>query len=146
MKKFKFSLQPSLNVKNTLEKQQKGEFAKAQQYYNECLNQLELLKRTLAEADAQYQDIARTGTSATNLVMFSQYFTYMNEEINNQKLEVQRALEARAQKQKQLIKTMQERKVLEKLKERKLEEYNEEVRAEQEKEIGDLVSYRSSVS
>lgn len=146
MKKFKFTMQPLLKVRLSLEKQQKAEFAKAQQRVAECLMQLNGLYRKLEQVNEAYLQMAAQGTGVDELAVYSRYFQYINEEIEQGKADLAQAERHRDKARQTLVKTMQDRKVLEKLKESQLEQYMKDQQAEQDKEIGDMVSYRSIIN
>lgn len=146
MKKFKFALQPMLNVRLSLEKQQKADLAKARQHQLDCQQTLARMEQEFDDANENYKHMASVGTDPTNLATYARYFDYMMDVIAEQQEIVHKAAEAVAKCQSQLIKTMQDRKMLEKLRETQMEQYRQYVQAETDKEIGDMVSYRTTIN
>lgn len=141
MKKFKFTLQALLNVKNTMEKQQKAELAVAEARLAAFQQELEQLKAALGMQKQVYlQGMIDGELTPGDLVVWSTGFKAMRERILLQHKKIETAEGERRRIQKKLIETMKERKMLEKLREKQLEEYKEAQRAEDAAIIGDFIS------
>ena len=144
MKKFKFTLQPLYNYKLTVEKMQKAELQKAQQALRELLDEEQRLlqaytgnERSLNEALAGNKDIAAA------LQEHDIYFKYIRDELTVIRERIAKAEEAVAKCRRLLTKTMKELKTYTKLREEQYQRYLKEVQAEEDKEIGDLVSFNT---
>lgn len=142
MKKFKFSLQSLLNLKISLEKQQKYELAEAEARERELKRQLEDMRGEFSAAREDYNRRAAEGINVLELVNYSNFFAGLRERIERQ-LEAVAVAEAEKERvQRALIETMRERKALEKLREKKFAEYLEECAREDEKAVSDFLASR----
>lgn len=142
MKKFVFSLQVLLKVKLSLEKQQKAVLMEVQQRLYEQEAQMRRLKEQQAVMQDEYGKETKKGIRSDRLQIYGRYFDRMREDIAGQKKLIEQTQEERAQAQAVLLRTMKEIKSLNKLRERQYQEYLAEVAREEEKAIGDLVSFK----
>ncbi len=141
MKKFKFTLATLLKIKEAQEKQRKQEFAEAERLLRAAQDELAALCAEFENKRAEYNEKLKTGVDVNDMQAYSLYFTYLRERTDLQKLKVRQAEEERLRRQKALIEAMTEVKALNKLKETQYEAYLQELKVEQEKEIGDFVSF-----
>ncbi len=141
MRRFKFTLATLLKIKEALEKQRKQEFAEAERLLRIAQDELAALYAEFESKRAEYNEKLQSGMDVNGLVGFSQYFTYLRERTDLQKIKVRQAEAERLKRQEALIEAMTEVKALNKLKESQYEAYLQELKAEQEKEIGDFVSF-----
>lgn len=131
MKAFKFTLQSLLNVKNTLEKQQKAELAAAEARLRELRQELEVLQLDLENQRQTYLLKVRQGElTPSEMSYWSVGFRAMRERIETQHKKIETAENEKRKIQKKVIETMKERKALEKLKEKQLAEYRMAQKAE----------------
>jgi len=144
MKRFKFTLQSLLNVKLSLEKQQKSELAAAQARLDGFVRELADMETRLeaqrAEYDLQGGPAVRTFDLAARDIGFKALF----ERMDSQREKIRVAETERTRVRKQLTETMGERKMLEKLQEKQRERYQEEVRREEAKLMDDFMSHQLS--
>lgn len=144
MKPFKFTLQTLYNVKETIEKEQEMQLqlaiAKLQSLQAELLS----MQQNVEAAQQQLRQEIKKGSSAKRLISFSHYFERMKATIDIQKQRIQEAEKEREIIHKKLIETRKEIRSLEKLRERQYEEYLIEQKREEEKMIGDIVSYQAA--
>ncbi len=141
MKKFKFTLATLLKIKEAQEKQKKLELAEAERLLRAAIDELEALYAAFETKRAEYSEKLKTGADVNDLQSFSRYFTYLRERTELQKVKVKQAEAERLKRQEALIEAMTEVKALNKLKEAQYEAYLQELKVEQEKEIGDFVSF-----
>lgn len=142
MKKFAFSLQAALNVKYSVEKAQKAEMA--------VINRrIYLLNNELSEYNTQnriesekLKEETKKGISPSKLNEFNNFFTFLKEKIKAVKENIKKAEEEKEEIRARMIKTMQEIKSFEKLKEKQYEDYLVELRRDEEKNLGDIVSHK----
>ena len=144
MKKFKFTLQSLYNYKLTVEKMQKAELRKAQQVLRELLAEEQRLRNAYAENERSLDRALRENIDvASALSEHDAYFRYLRDAIKEVREKIIKAEEVVAECQERLIITMKEIKTYEKLREEQYERYKKEIQAEEEKEIGDLVSFNT---
>ena len=141
MAKFKYRMQNILNVKMKLESQAKIAYGIANQKYLDEQKKLQeiLLRRTsyekilkesmMGKIDVRQVSHARADVDAMKTLM------------RRQMMEVHKAERAMEDARKALNEIMMERKTHEKLKEKAFEQFKEELKAEESKEIDQLVSY-----
>ena len=142
MKKFVFSLAAVYEYKQTVEKLQKADLSNAQaalRALQEEEYRLELAyannKKTLDEALA-----SNTGV-ADALVQHDAYFRYLRDAREVLAAKIVKAEEHKEKCQALLITTMRELKTYENLRAEQYAAYLKEVQAEEEKNMGDLVSF-----
>lgn len=141
MAKFKYRMQNILNIKMKLESQAKIAYSAANQKYLEEQKKLQeivlrrasyekALKETMmGKIDVREISHARADVDAMKTLM------------RRQMLEVHKAERALEDARTALNEIIKERKTHEKLKEKAFEQFKEELKAEESKEIDQLVSY-----
>lgn len=141
MAKFRYRMQNILDVKMKLESQAKIAYGIANQKYMEEQQKLQeiLLRRT------SYEKILKESMMGTIDV---RQVSHARADVNTMKtlmrrqmIEVHKAEMAMEDARKKLNEIMMERKTHEKLKEKAFEQFKEELKAEESKEIDQLVSY-----
>ena len=144
MKKFVFTLEPVLNYKLTVEKQQKADLKKAQQALRELLDEERRLMDAYAENERSLENALRENINvAVALTEHDAYFRFLRDALKEIRDRIARAEQIVAECQTRLIKTMREIKTYNKLRSEQYMEYLKEVQSEEEKEIGDLVSFNT---
>ena len=142
MKKFKFTLQPLFNYKQTVEKLQKAELKKAQQALQELLDEEQRLLRAYAENERSLEKALRENINvAAALNEHDAYFRFLRDALKELRERIVEAEEVVHQCQERLIVTMKEIKTYKKLRDEQYYAYMKEVEAEESKEMGDLVSF-----
>ena len=141
MRKFKFTLATLLKIKEAQEKQKKLELAEAERLLRVAREELAALYAEFEAKRAEYNEKLKTGADVNDLQAFSMYFTYLRERTELQKVKVKQAEAERLKRQEALVEAMKGVKALNKLKETQYEAYLQELKVEQEKEIGDFVSF-----
>lgn len=144
MKKFKFSLDGVLNVKEKLEGQAKVSFGVAMAKLN---SEIDVKNAMLARQDEYNRKLTDSINGALNVLEIAKYRDAID--VLQEQIEAQELVIIRAQRQVELERAklntlMTERKTIDKLKEKKFNEYLNEINAEERKEIDELVSYRQS--
>jgi len=142
MKKFKFSLQPLYNYKETVEKLQKADLRRAQQALRELLDEEQRLMRAYADNERSLERALRHNENIVEaLVEHDAYFRFLRDALKELRERITKAEEVVLKCQERLIITMKELKTLLKLRGEQYQRYRKEVQAEEDKEIGDLVSF-----
>lgn len=141
MSKFIYRMQNILNLKYKLEDQAKMEFAEARRRLTEEEEKLEMLFRRKAEYEEEGRRLRENTLEVLDILGNRNAILQMEEFIELQKLEVEKAEEALEVKRQKLQEVMQERKIHEKLREKAFEAFMKEENAKESKEIDELVSY-----
>lgn len=141
MAKFRYRMQNILDVKMKLESQAKIAYGIANQKYVEEQQKLQeiVLRRTsyekiLKESMMGAIDVRQVSHARADV-------NTMKTLMRRQMIEVHKAEMATEDARKKLNEVMMERKTHEKLKEKAFEQFKEELKAEESKEIDQLVSY-----
>ena len=144
MKRFKFTLQPVFNYKQTVEKLQKAELKKAQQALRELLDEEQRLLRAYARNERSLEKALRENTDvATALTEHDAYFRYLRDALKELRERIIQAEEVVVECQNRLIGTMKEIKTYKKLRDEQFQAYLKEMLAEEDKEMGDIVSFNT---
>ena len=142
MKKFQFSLQPVLNYKLTVEKQQKADLKKAQLALRELQDEERRLLDAYAGNERSLEQALRENINvAVALSEHDAYFRYLRAALKDIRERIIRAEQIVSEHQTRLIRTMREIKTYNKLRAEQYTAYLKEAQSEEEKEIGDLVSF-----
>lgn len=142
MKKFKYSLETVLNIKEQKQKMEKEKLAM-------MISKYELQKNRLNEILIQINDTlrknemnAQMGISVMNLKQYSLYLETLYKKYNEQH-KILRALESEIEKTRQrLYDVSKEKEALENLKEKKYEEYKYQTSLEQNLIIDEQISFK----
>ena len=142
MKKFVFTLQALYDYKISVEKNQKAELKKAQQALRDLIDEELRLLRAYADNELSLERaLSRNEDVVSALSEHDAYFRFLRDALKEIRKRIAKAEEVVAQCQARLIITMKEIKTYKKLREEQFQEYMKEVQAEEDKEIGDLVSF-----
>jgi len=142
MKKFKFTLQSLFNYKQTVERLQKAELKKAQQALRELLDEERRLEQAYVDNERSLERALRKNVDVVSaLSEHDAYFRFLRDALKELRERIVRAEEIVAKCMEKLIVTMKEIKTYVKLRDEQFMQYLKEVQAEEDKEIGDLVSF-----
>ncbi|HWR24236.1 MAG TPA: flagellar FliJ family protein [Feifaniaceae bacterium] len=146
MKKFAFTLQGVNDIALATEKQLKIEMQRITDRLRRVIQEIEDTQAELRRLKARCLQLMRQGKmDSQTLVQYERYFEKLEaalQILQQTKLQIEREKEKCLQAQ---IENRKELKTLEKLRDRQYEEYLGELRREEEKEIGDLVAFRSTI-
>ena len=144
MKKFKFTLQALYSFKQTVEKLQKAELKRAQQALRELQDEEQKLLRAYADNELSLERALQSNEDvATALTEHDAYFRYLRDALKKLREKIAKAEEVVLKCQERLIVTMKELKTYTKLRDEQYLKYLKEIRAEEDKEMGDLVSFNT---
>lgn len=144
MKKFKFSLEPLLNVKKGLEKTQKSQIQRIQQEIDIREREAEAIKWDILQLQESLEHELKGKVSAEDLIRYDRYQLKLNEDLKLKLYEIARLTEEMEEIKRALIETTKEIKMLEKLREKQFSQYLYELERDQEKEISDFVTFVTS--
>lgn len=143
MKKFVFTLQALLHLKESLEKQERNNLGGITRRLNALLSEKEDMLRRRESASQDYAARLAEGIMAPETQRFTSYFLMMKELLEEQNRKIaaaQAEIEACRQR---LVEVMREIHMFENLKDKQYQQYLQEVQIEEEKAIGDFVSYQN---
>ena len=142
MKKFAFSLQAVYKYKLTVEKMQKADLSRAENVLRELRERERRLNEDFAAAAAGRDAALSEHTDViARLEEYDRYFRYIREAKEQLALEIEKAERVRDMCRIKLLATMKELKTYKKLKEEQYRQFLKELASEEEKNIGDLVSF-----
>ncbi len=144
MKKFTFTLQALLHLKESLEKQERNSLAAATRKLTALLQEKEDMLERRETASQDYSARMAGGMLASETQRYTSYFRMMKEmlELQDRKIhEAQAEIEACRQR---LVEAMREIRMYENLREKQYQQYLQEMNNEEEKAIGDFVSYQNT--
>ncbi len=146
MKKFVFTLQGVNDIALATEKQLKIEMQRIMERLQRVLQEIENTQSELRTLKARCLQLMREGgMESQTLVQYERYFEKLEaalQVLKQTKMQIEREKDKCLQAQ---IENRKELKTLEKLRDKQHEEYLKELRREEEKEIGDLVAFRSTI-
>ena len=143
MKKFKFTLHALLHLKESLEKQERNNLGAATRRLNELMGERDDMLARRESAQQEYGEKLVSGMRALETQQFTAYFRMMKDMLEEQE---RRIAEAQAEVEacrKRLVEVLREIRMLENLKDKQYQEYLQEAQVEQDKLIGDFVSFQS---
>lgn len=142
MKKFSFELEGVFSIKQKLEGQAKINFGLASAKLNEEEQKRDELIARKNGYEEELRDSIRDRLDIKNIKKLRDAIEIVEERIKQQILAVKRAEKQVELARAKLNEAVRERKTIEKLKEKKLEAYMDEMKADEQKQINELVSYR----
>lgn len=145
MKKFVFSLQSVLRVKCIQEKQKIAELAEIQNQLNEFFTQQMDLKKQLESSSSQYGDEMRKGMTVPQMAWYTNYAYYIKSLLKKLDVRIRETEQKKKAKRAELISVVKEIKTIEKLREEQYRVYLEAVAKEEEKIMGDMISYNKTI-
>ncbi len=145
MKKFRYSMQSLLVIKQKLEDQAKAAFSVAQQRLNEEEERLVFLERKREAYLEEKRRVMAGKLDVPKLNRLQSAVENMDEQIVHQKQAIRKAELALKAAQERLVESMMERKTQERLRENAFEVYRQEMNAEEQKEIDERTSFQYGV-
>ena len=146
MKKFRYSMQSLLLIKQKLEDQAKAAFSAAQQRLNEEEERLVMQERKREAYLEEKREVMAGKLDVPKLNRLQSAVENMDEQIVYQKQAIKKAELALKAAQERLVESMMERKTQERLRENAFEVYRQEMNAEEQKEIDERTSFQYGVS
>lgn len=142
MARFVYRMQNILNLKEKLETQAKNEYSVAQAKVYEEERKLEELFARKAGYEQKLEELYNGPINVIEVMENQEAVEYMKYRIELQRLEIKKAEDELEIAREKLADAIKERKTQEKLKENAFEVFLEELKAQESKEIDELVSYR----
>lgn len=142
MKKFRYSMQSLLVIKQKLEDQAKAAYGAAKLRLNEEEERLAAMQRKREEYVEEKRQVMATKLDVPKLNRLQMAVEAMDDQIVRQKQNVKKAEMAVRAAEERLVESMTERKTQERLRENAFEVYRQEMNAEEQKEIDERTSFR----
>lgn len=143
MKKFAFTLQTLLNVRQMEEDRIKGELAEANGELARRVTSRDVSLKEKARCEqALLGDMKNGKVNVQSLEIYDNFFAYIRDLILRQSAAIEEQ-EARVREiQDRLVRALQDKKALEKLKDKQYEAYLLDVKHEEDKTMDDFMSYK----
>ena len=142
MKKFRYSMQSLLVIKQKLEDQAKAAYGAAKLRLNEEEERLQAMQIKREEYVEAKRQVMATRLDVPKLNRLQMAVEAMDDQIARQKQNVKKAEMAVRAAEERLVESMTERKTQERLRENAFEVYRQEMNAEEQKEIDERTSFR----
>ena len=142
MKRFVFKLQTLLNIKLALEKEQKAKLMECDALLNRLNGELMALENAFEQMRQAFKQKSEAGMPVSEAQSFERGFEHSKDARAQKKDEIAAAEMERLQVRLQLVEIMREIKIFENLREKQYEAYLKEVKLEEDKLIGDILSYQ----
>lgn len=141
MAKFRYRMQNVLNIKLSMERQAKQQYAEANARLREEEERLNVLLRRKFEYEQTARQLLADSLNVRDITTNNEAILRMDDFIKDQRREVQIALRAVEKARQKMTEVMQERKTHERLREKAFDEFLLEEKQHESKEIDELVSY-----
>ena len=141
MAKFLYRMQNILDIKLKLEEQAKNEYSIANAKYMDEYRKLQKMMARRKDYEERLKELLSGNLDMVKVTNARKDLNNMKTLVRRQMMEVHKAEKALDAARAELNRVMMERKTHEKLKERAFEKFKEELKAEESKEIDQLVSF-----
>ncbi|MBR2409970.1 MAG: flagellar export protein FliJ [Lachnospiraceae bacterium] len=142
MKKFRYSMQSLLVIKQKLEDQAKAAYGAAKLRLTEEEDRLFALQQKREAYVEEKRQVMASRLDVPKLNRLQSAIEAMDDRIVRQKQNVKKAEAALHAAEERLVESMTERKTQERLRENAFEEYRQEMNAEEQKEIDERTSFQ----
>ncbi len=142
MAKFVYRMQNILNIKYKLENQAKSEYAMANGILNQEQLKLEAIYDDINKCEEKIRELNSGEFNILEMRKCGEAVEYKKNQAELQKIVIERAQKRVERAREKLKEVMIERKTHEKLKEKAYDEFLEELSAQEDKEIDELVSFQ----
>ncbi|AEF17361.1 flagellar export protein FliJ [Thermoanaerobacterium xylanolyticum LX-11] len=146
MKKFRYTLETVLNIKEQKQKIEKEKMAILISKYEVQKNKLIEILNKIEKMTKENEENKVLGISAMNLRQFNLYIESLYEKYNQQKATLKEIEEEIEKERQNLMEVSKEKEALESLKEKKYEEYKYQTLIEQNLMIDEQISYKTARS
>lgn len=144
MKKFVFSLQTLLNLRESIEKEQKNQLQVIQAKLHGLRKDLHRIQAQKLQTVTTFHRECGEGVTTSRMKEYHAFFEAMEKRIEEQKKAI-KEMEKKEEHQKQLvINTMKQKKILETLRDKHYQQYLLEEQAEEQKRLDELAAQRAA--
>ena len=141
MAKFKYRMQNILNIKLSMERQARMQYAAANMKLREEEEKLEAFRQRKADYEAEAKRLLAEKLDVREIMFNNQAIMMAEEDIKAQVIQVHTAQLNVERAREKMTQVMQERKTHELLKEKAFEQFLQELKQQESKEIDELTSY-----
>lgn len=141
MAKFKYRMQNILNIKLSMERQARMQYAAANMKLREEEEKLEAFRQRKADYEAEAKRLLAEKLDVREIMFNNQAIMMSEEDIKAQVIQVHTAQLNVERAREKMTQVMQERKTHELLKEKAFEQFLQELKQQESKEIDELTSY-----
>lgn len=141
MAKFRYRMQNVLNIKLSMERQAKQQYAEASAKLRKEEEKLNVLLRRKFEYEQAARQLLADSLNVRDITTNNDAILRMEDFIKEQRSKVQLALRAVEKARQRMTEVMQDRKTHERLREKAFDEFLMEEKHQESKEIDELVSY-----
>lgn len=141
MAKFRYRMQNVLNIKFSMERQAKQQYAEANAKLRQEEEKLNRLIRRKYEYEQAARELLKDSLNVRDITQNNDAILRMEDFITEQRRQVQLALKNVEKARLKMTEVMQERKTHERLREKAFDEFLLEEKHHESKEIDELVSY-----
>ena len=146
MKKFRYSMQSLLVIKQKLEDQAKAAYGAVKLRLAEEEERMRVLQQRRAAYVEEKRQVMATRLDVPKLNRLQMAVEAMDDQIVRQKQNIKKAEAAVRAAEERLVESMTERKTQERLRENAFDNYRQEMNAEEQKEIDERTSFRYGTS
>jgi len=143
MKKFKFSLEKILDLKNQFLKNLKNDLMRLKLDLKNKEDEINDLNRKIADTDAKYVEKTKESISSVEIVSYKDYLDRLYMEKKELFMQKRIIINKIENKKKDVISMNMEISTLEKLREKKMDDYNYKVQKAEEQLIEEFISMSS---
>ena len=143
MKKFKFSLEKILDLKNQFLKNLKNDLMRLKLDLKNKEDEINDLNRKIADTDAKYVEKTKESISSVEIVSYKDYLDRLYMEKKELFMQERIIINKIENKKKDVISMNMEISTLEKLREKKMDDYNYKVQKAEEQLIEEFISMSS---
>ena len=144
MKKFVFTLEKVLSVKEQMYEVKRNELFILHQRLNDIETRIEDNEKEYKKYNEDVNEKPRVGTTAPNIDAYKKYFVVLENEAIRLQKEKEEMDKRISEKQQEVLDVKTEISGLEKLREKQFAEYNKELQKQQEREIEEFVNEKIS--
>ena len=141
MAKFKYRMQNILNIKLSMERQARMQYAAANMKLREEEEKLDAFRQRKADYEAEAKRLLAEKLDVREIMFNNQAIMMSEEDIKAQVIQVHTAQLNVERAREKMTQVMQERKTHELLKEKAFEQFLQELKQQESKEIDELTSY-----
>ncbi|MEL7605208.1 MAG: flagellar export protein FliJ [Sedimentibacter saalensis] len=145
MKKFSFSLQKVLEIKEQVLENLKVELSNLNHDYKEVENEIEIMKNKYSDINIEFSEKSSVSISVGEMSYYKMLLSSILRKIENKEEEKEKILKKIEDKRHEIVSKNVEISSLEKLREKELEKYNSALAKSEELFIEEFVSNKSMV-
>jgi|LSQX01.1.fsa_nt_gb flagellar FliJ protein len=144
VKKYDFSLQPILSLKESIEKQQKNQLTKILEQKEQLIQDKSLLEYNRERYVSALKEMSANGIKAEQVKMYNDYIGHIGVLIREKNNSISNKTKEETVVKNDLLSTMKDKKMFSTLKEKNYKSYLYEVMKSEQKGVDELMSHKHS--